>query len=102
MRQHNLTAKGDRIDPIQTVTFARITADITELLSHTRAHQKTGNRDGEEAVTTLVSRLRDEKGWKFPTRPNAAEDAFALLGFTIREEHRGRGQRRAFVSAPTK
>lgn len=78
-------------------TASRLTDDVLEILSKNRlGHEKSGTRPGEESLSFLIDSLR-WKGWKNLGRPGDFESELVRLGFSIREEYRGRGFRRAYV-----
>jgi len=77
-------------------TSAKFQNAILEIISKALAHEKTGNRDGEQSVSYVLSELR-YAGWRNLSNTNRLEDLAKAAGFTVREEYRGNGQRRAYI-----
>lgn len=72
----------------------QFTNDVLGHLAVCKAHQRTGNRDGEQSLSHLVDVLR-EKGWKLTTSGwgTTAQDLLQEAGFTLRQQRNGNAVR---------
>lgn len=72
----------------------QFTNDVLNHLAVCKAHQRTGNRDGEQSLSYLVTVLR-EKGWRLTTSGwgTTAQELLEEAGFTLRQQRNGRAVR---------
>lgn len=78
-------------------TTESVRKDVTDIvlnyLAKKRAHQASGNLDGEESVSYLLNELR-YRGFRVGGTLQDFEDFMVSLGFTVREHIAGRAVRR--------
>ncbi len=72
---------------------SKFSDDVLGLIASKKAHKASGNQDGEESVSYLLTTLRQDKGWKIPGNPGDFEDTLTAAGFTLRESFAGRSRR---------
>lgn len=73
--------------------------DIITYLSGKKAHVRTGNLDGEEAISFLHKELRDRR-WRGLGSLGDFEDMLEGMGFYIRKVYRNNVRIRTYVGLP--